>query len=352
MVRGFLIIGLIFVIAILVVPTFLVIGFSEGDAPTSVRDTDAGEDGSNATELDNETAGGASFELPAEAEIVSVFRSSTEIVEEVPLEEYIVGVVASEMPASYEMEALKAQALTARTYYIRQLLDGSDLHLPPGADVTDTVMHQVFKNEEELKEAWGGDYEWMMPRIRQAVYETEGQVITYNNEPITATFFSTSNGYTENSEEYWENEIPYLRSVESPWDVESPRYKAERELTIEEFQQLLEVSVSEGEIGEIVTRTTGGRVAEVTIGEKSFTGRKIREALELDSSDFSWSRDGNNIIIETRGWGHGVGMSQFGADGMAKEGSNYRDIIHHYYQGVSIQEAASVLASADFEKNG
>lgn len=352
--KGFLIVGIIFAFGILIIPALLVTGFSEQGAPDSEqavqRSSQATEEMTDEQNQTSETSSSTPFELPAEAQSVSVFRSTTEMIEEVPLEEYIVGVVASEMPASYEMEALKAQALTARTYYIRQILDGADLHLPDGADVTDTVMHQVFNNDDELKENWGSDYEWMMPRIREAVYETEGQVITYNDEPITATFFSTSNGYTENSEEYWENEIPYLRSVESPWDMESPRYKDEREMSATEFQELLEVSVPEGGVGEIVSRTTGGRVAEVAIGDKTFTGREIRDALGLDSSDFDWSRNGDTIVIETRGWGHGVGMSQFGADGMAKSGSSYRDIIHYYYQDVSIEEAAIVLTQADFEK--
>lgn len=276
-------------------------------------------------------------------EEVSVFRSSSEIIEEVPLEKYIVGVVSSEMPASYDMEALKAQALTARTYLIRQLLDGHDLSLPEGADVTDTVLHQVYKNDEELRQLWGNEYEWKISRIQKAVLETEGQVITYEDEPITATFFSTSNGYTENSEEYWENEIPYLRSVASPWDTDSPRYKGGKQLTVEQFQQKFDVILADGELGEILSRTTGGRVAKVEIAGKSFTGREIRDALELDSSDFDWERKGNEIVVETRGWGHGVGMSQFGADSMAKSGKTYKEIINHYYYNVQIEEATSVL---------
>ncbi|WP_223292412.1 stage II sporulation protein D [Salipaludibacillus neizhouensis] len=356
--KGFLMVGVIFAFAILIVPALLVTGFSGGNAldsaPVSVRGSQATVETTKeqtGTNDKKETKPATTYELPTEAQTVSVFRSTTEMIEEVPLEEYIIGVVASEMPASYEMEALKAQALTARTYYIRQILDGADLELPEGADVTDTVMHQVFKNEAELKENWGSDYDWMMSRIQKAVYDTEGQIITYEEEPITATFFSTSNGYTENSEEYWPNEIPYLRSVESPWDLESPRYKDVREISAGEFQELLQVNLPDGEVGEIVSRTTGGRVAEVKIGDKTFTGRDIRDKLELDSSDFDWSRNGDTVVIETRGWGHGVGMSQFGADGMAKAGNDYRDIIHYYYQGVSIVEAATVLAQTDFGKN-
>ncbi|UTR16967.1 stage II sporulation protein D [Salipaludibacillus sp. LMS25] len=330
--------ALIFIGIVLLVPTLLVT--TGGSALEEFNEELPIMENTNTTvdEVEDE-----SLNLVTQFEQVAVFRSGTEMIENVPLEEYIVGVVASEMPASYEMEALKAQALTARTYLIRQLLEGGDLNLPDGADVTDTELHQVFQNEAELEEAWGGDFEWKISRIRQAVYETEGQVITFEGEPITATFFSTSNGYTENSEEYWENEIPYLRSVESPWDTESPRYKDEREFTIDEIEARLQVTIHDDDLGKISSRTTGGRVAEVTIDGHTFSGREIREALELDSSDFTWDMIGGKVVIETRGWGHGVGMSQFGADGMAREGYSYEDIINYYYQGVTIEEAEALL---------
>ncbi|WP_416147742.1 stage II sporulation protein D [Salipaludibacillus sp. HK11] len=349
MVKRFMLVIIIFMVAILVIPAILVTGFSTATSDSELNITiheeeelvdgaDIGSPVPEETEIEE-------TEPSSMIETVSVFRSSNETIEEVSLEDYIIGVVASEMPASYEKEALKAQALTARTYLIRLLLDGDGLNLPEGSDVTDTVMHQVYKNDEELQELWGNDYEWQITRIRQAVLETEGQVITYDREPITATFFSTSNGYTENSEEYWENEIPYLRSVESPWDTESPRYMGEKSMTVEEFQGALDIQLDEGEVGEIISRTTGGRVATVKIGEESFTGREVRDALELDSSDFSWTRSGENIVIETRGWGHGVGMSQFGADSMAKAGNTYRDIIEHYYHNVDIEEATTVIVN-------
>ncbi|MCR6112335.1 stage II sporulation protein D [Bacillus sp. A301a_S52] len=332
--------ALIFVGIVLLVPTLLV---TTGGSALEEFNEELSIVGNDNKEVDDTEVKEEPPNSVGQIEQVAVFRSGTEVIENVPLEEYIVGVVASEMPASYEMEALKAQALTARTYLIRQLLEGGDLNLPKGADVTDTELHQVFQNEAELEEAWGGDFDWKISRIRQAVYETEGQVITYGGEPITATFFSTSNGYTENSEEYWENEIPYLRSVESPWDIESPRYKDKREFTIEEIETRLQVTIQDSDLGEINARTTGGRVAELTIDGHTFSGREIREALELDSSDFTWEIKGDKVVIETRGWGHGVGMSQFGADGMAREGYSYEDIIYYYYNGVTIEEAESVL---------
>ncbi|UTR06248.1 stage II sporulation protein D [Alkalihalobacillus sp. LMS6] len=270
---------------------------------------------------------------------IDVYRSQKEEVESIPLTDYVIGVVASEMPVEYELEALKAQSLAAQTYVMAQLrLDEESRNVPEEALVTDTVNHQVFLNKEELKEKWGDAFEENWSKVEEAVLATAGQVIVYNEQPITAAFFSTSNGFTENSEDYWAQEIPYLKSVESPWDHESPRFEEEKAIPVQEFEQKLGVTLAgDGSIGEIQARTKGGRVERVQIGDKQFTGRDIREKLDLDSSDFSWFMNGNQILIQTKGWGHGVGMSQFGANGMAKEGKTYKEIIEHYYSDVTIE---------------
>lgn len=345
--KQFTAIFFIFVAIVLVIPSILVVGFSNDEPGPSnggsvLNGTGSGVNG------DVEVSGEVQVEIPT----INVLRTETETVEEVPLEEYIVGVVAREMDAAYEMEALKAQALTARTYIINMISSGNDLGLVGGADVKDTVEHQVYSNEEEMKERWGSDFDWKMARVRQAVFETQGQVITFNGEPITASFFSTSNGYTENSEDLWPNEYAYLRSVESPWDLESPRYAGEASFSVERFEHILEVSLANGSVGNILSRTEGGRVAKVEIGGKEFTGREIRTLLDLDSTDFTIERVGDVIRIETRGWGHGVGMSQFGAHGMAQEGYTYEDIIKHYYQGVEIQTADNILGSLVAKEDG
>ncbi|MFB5662728.1 stage II sporulation protein D [Alteribacillus sp. HJP-4] len=287
------------------------------------------QEGSSLTVQDTEEQSGSDVSIP-------VFRSRTETVETLGIEEYVIGVVASEMPAEFELEALKAQALAARTYAARQLAAPSDIDLPEDALVTDTQMHQVYQNEEELKENWGDEYEWKMERVKEAVSATEGEVLTYEGEPITAAFFSTSNGYTENAEDYWANPVPYLKSVESPWDTTSPRYANEKRISAAEVGSLLGVSIAEGETGEVSGRTDGRRVAQWTIGGETFAGREVREVLGLDSSDFEIERSGSDFIFKTKGWGHGVGMSQYGADGMAKEGRSYRDIVNHYFKGVEI----------------
>ena len=274
---------------------------------------------------------------------VAVYRTASKKVETVPLEKYIAGVVASEMPTTFELEALKAQALTARTYIVNQLLRGKSSGLPSGAQVDDTVQYQVFKNETELRTQWGSDYEANMNKIAQAVLETEGQILTYDGNPITATFFSNGNGYTENAEALWKDAYPYLKSVASPWDEQAPQFEERISISIKDFENKLGVNLKSSEtVGKIVERTPGKRVAKVDINGKQFTGIQIREMLNLRSTDFSWVMQGDAVIITTRGYGHGVGMSQWGANGMAKDGKTYDEIVKHYYQGIEIASAESL----------
>ncbi len=331
----------ILVTVILLVPTLMVLPFVEGKVS-----------GQLAEELETETEPApAPGEAKDAAVEVAVFRSAQSRVDRLPLDQYLVGVVASEMPAEFELEALKAQAVTARTYYVKQLAEGGTANLPEGAQMTDTEAHQVFKNTEELKQIWGKDYSWKMDKIAEAVRATDGQILTYKGEPITATFFSTSNGYTENSEDYWKNEFPYLRSVESPWDVGTPKYTSKTKMAVSVFERKLGIKLGgAGEIGKITERTAGQRVSKVEIGGKTLTGKQVREKLGLRSSDFTWSISGNEVVIETKGYGHGVGMSQYGANGMAAKGKNYQDIVKHYYQGIEIAPADSQFAKATAKK--
>ncbi|WGG45497.1 stage II sporulation protein D [Rossellomorea sp. DA94] len=318
----------IFISIIFLVPTLLVLPFS------SDKDT---------ANLDEKLKNQPSVEELADSVEVAVYRSSQDLIEKLPLEQYVVGVVAGEMPADFEKEALKAQALAARTYMVNQLMS-DDPSVPKGADVTDTVAHQVYKNQKELATLWGSDYDWKIKKISEAVLETKGKVLTYDDKPITAAFFSTSNGYTENSEAYWADDIPYLRSVESPWDKASPKFEDQKIIPINEFKQKLGVTLpKDGSVGTITSRTEGKRVAKVEINGKEFTGREIRDKLGLRSSDFTWYLKDDHIVIATKGFGHGVGMSQYGANGMAKEGKNYKDIVTHYYKDVKITESSKLL---------
>lgn len=266
---------------------------------------------------------------------VAVYRNQQKKIETVPMEEYVTGVVASEMNASFEVEALKAQALAARTFIVQRMLSGSKKN---NADVTDTVSDQVYKGKEELKKTWGKDYEKNLKKIEEAVSKTAGQVLTYEGNPITAQFFSTSNGYTENAADYWGRDYPYLKSVDSPWDQASPKFASEQTFTVDDFQNRLGVKVlTDGKVGDIKERTEGKRVKDVEFQGKTLTGKEVREKLDLRSSDFTWKQQGSNIIVTTKGFGHGVGMSQYGANGMAKEGKSYTDIVAHYYKGIEIK---------------
>lgn len=287
---------------------------------------------------------------------VPVYLTREKRIEKFPLEAYVRGVVAAEMPADFDREALKAQALAARTYIIDRALKGDIRDVEQkygeqakGAWVTDTVEHQVFYTDEKLKAHWGADYEKNSNKINEAVNETRGQVITYDGRPIYAAFFSTSNGKTENSEDYWQKAYPYLRSVDSPWDLKAPSY-AYGPVTypLDDFVQKLEqhtgkaiaVQTTSGPERwiQIAGRTAGDKVAVLKVGDQTFSGREVREALNLRSSDFSLSIQGEKIAITTRGYGHGVGMSQWGANLMAKEGKTAKDIVKHYYRGVEIQD--------------
>lgn len=282
---------------------------------------------------------------------VAVYRTAQEFVEKLPLEEYVVGVVASEMPADFEKEALKAQALTARTYMVKRLMLDGDKDLPKDADVGDTEFYQVYKSKEELKKLWGSDYDWKLAKVQEAVEETASKILTYEGAPIDASFFSTSNGYTENSGAVWLNTLPYLKSVESPWDKQSPKFNGQKVISVAEFEKKLGVQVSNGsEIGKVTERTEGKRIATVDINGKKIAGIEIRDKLGLMSTDFTWERKGNNIIINTRGYGHGVGMSQYGANGMAKEGREYSEIVRYYYQGVEIASVDPFITTITAKK--
>ncbi|SFF76497.1 stage II sporulation protein D [Halobacillus alkaliphilus] len=320
--------------AILILPTLIVVPFTGSSASHEVQETPN----------PIEKAADSSKDLSPIA--VRVERSQSGKIEEVPLETYVARVVASEMPAEFELEALKAQALAARTYITRHLLE--DEAVSQEADVTDTVNHQVYKNDEELRAQWHDQYTSNMEKINTAVNETAGEIITYNQEPITAAFFSTSNGYTENAEDYWENEIPYLKSVESPWDQQSPKFADQKIIPISQVQTALGINFKGNVQNMTMTKTEGNRVDKVQVGDQTFSGRQIRETFELPSSDFSMQQKGDHVIFTTKGYGHGVGMSQYGANGMAKSGSSYKDIVTHYYHDTevsSINKQTALLTS-------
>ncbi len=334
-IKSFIALVALLLVITLMIPSLLVLPFS-GDEATKKLGEELNKE-NNLQIKTIETSSGPTVE-------VAVFRMQKKQVETLPLEKYVIGVVASEMPRDFEKEALKAQALTARTYIINQMLKEKKADLPEGALVTDTENHQVYKSDEELKNIFGVDYKWAINKITEAINETSGQIITYKGAPIEASFFSTSNGFTENSEEIWMKAVPYLKSVESPWDLQSPKFTGQKIMPIKEFEQKLGVHLSNSStIGKVTERTVGKRVGKVEINGKVVSGKDVREKLGLKSTDFTWELKGDKIIIQTKGNGHGVGMSQYGANGMAAEGKTYKEIIHYYYTGVEITSSDPFL---------
>ncbi|MEF3305134.1 stage II sporulation protein D [Paenibacillus sp. GYB003] len=293
---------------------------------------------------------GAEAAQQAKTLLIPVYLTREQKVEQVPLETYVRNVVAAEMPAQFELEALKAQAIASRTYIVKRWMEGDSSQVPvEGALVTDTVAHQAYVTEEQMKRNWGdAEYAARLDKLNRAVNETAGVVATYGHKPIQASFFSTSNGYTENAEDYWRDFVPYLRSVPSPWDKQlSPKYTAKATFTLQQFASRLGIAsasalTKNGAI-QVQATTEGHRIKTISIAGKTFTGREVREKLELNSSQFTWKISGSTIELTTYGYGHGVGMSQWGANGMAKEGKSAADIIKYYYQGVSLEDVSAIV---------
>lgn len=258
---------------------------------------------------------------------VTVYRNNGKIIN-LELEEYVLGVVGAEMPASFNIEALKAQAILARTYALKSIKNGKKL--------TDTVSTQAYKDNSELQKLWKNDYTKYYEKIKKAVNETKGKVILYNNEYIDAVYHSTSNGKTENSKNVWKNILPYLVSVDSSWDKNVKSYKKETIFEINEFCNILKLDVEEPITYEIIHNETG-RVRQITINNKTFSGTEFRNLLKLRSTDFEIEINDEKVKVTTYGYGHGVGMSQYGANEMAKQGYSYIQILKYYYTGVVIK---------------
>lgn len=258
-------------------------------------------------------------------------------VEYISLEDYVVGVVAAEMPALFELEALKAQAVAARTYAVRHI-DPYQVHIDLNS------LGQVYLSIQEMQQRWGDNFDIYYDKISYAVNSTSGQLIWYDYEPIVAVFHATSSGYTEYSSDVWQSQRPYLVSVDSSFDENVPGFISETIFHEEEFKNIisnryLNIEFSNDRVINQISineRTGGGAVKSITVGNITMAGTELRSVLGLRSSNFTVREEGNNIIFTTRGHGHGAGMSQTGANFLAQEGYTYEEILLYYYQGVSI----------------
>lgn len=245
------------------------------------------------------------------------------------LEEYIIGVVAGEMPASFNMEALKAQAIASRTYAMYKMKNLNNYVL------STTISDQVYLTMEQMKSKWGSDFDYYYDRVKTAVEETKGQVITYNDDLIISYYFAISNGYTDNATNVFNEDKSYLVSVDSSWDKNYSAHSSTRTVLKSTFCSKLNISCDSINISNVV-RDTNNYVRSININGKTFTGKDVFNKLALKSMDFEITISGDNIIIKTLGFGHGVGMSQYGAQGMAKAGYTYENILKHYYQNTEI----------------
>ena len=241
------------------------------------------------------------------------------------LEEYVVGVVAAEMPASFTLEALKAQAVASRSYAMSKVANNM-------IEITSTINDQVFQTDEELKNKWKDSYEKYYNKILSAVNDTEGEIVSRDGKILKTYYFSMSNGKTENSQTVFND--PMFLSVDSPYENSNLKnFEVVKEFSENEMLNLLGLNYINVQN---VTKNDTDHVDNIVISNKKFKGTEFRKLLNLRSTDFKIEKDGDKYLITTRGYGHGVGMSQYGANEMAKNGYNYKDIIYHYYQNVEM----------------
>lgn len=275
---------------------------------------------------------------------IKVYLTKEDKIVEVPIEDYVKSVVSSEMLASFDDEALKAQAIAARTFVASRKIKACPN--ANGGDVCDSTHCQVYINKDEKIKLWGEKGNEYWDKISKAVDDTAGKVLSFNDELVLyPQFFSTSSGNTENSVDVFSNAIPYLVSVKSEGENIAPKYETEFTFSIDEFiNKINSLYVDAGlttsslnENIEILTRSEAGGVKEIRFGGQTVKGIEFRISFGLSSTNFEYSIDGNNIVFKCKGYGHGVGMSQWGANVMGKNGAKYDEILKHYYTGIDIK---------------
>ena len=253
---------------------------------------------------------------------------SSGIIEKVKIEDYIFGVVSGEMPAVFHEEALKAQAVISRTYASKRI--------SRGLDIKDYNSTQIFRNRSYLRELWGNRYDEYKEKIEKAIRDTRDEVLMFDGDYIDAYYHLASNGKTEDSKNVLKLAYPYLVSVDSNWENNSG-YVSRRIVPNSYLSKLLNMEINKNIPVEILVKSIGHRVMYVKFGDKVFDGLIIARRLGLNSNDFSVSIEDDYTSFTTRGHGHGLGLSKYGAEGMAKSGYNYRQILNHYYPNTYIQ---------------
>ena len=279
---------------------------------------------------------------------IKLLHSKTGVVENININEYLCNVVSAEMPANFDKEALKAQAVVARTYTIYKVLNKKH----ENADICDdSSCCQAWISKEDRFNKWEeNSRESNWEKICDSVYSTSGKIITYDNKPINAFFHSNSGGITELPVNVWGGtNYPYLQSVETSGEDGYKQYLSEINLTYDELLNKLkekypdiEIDLNDNESIKILEYTESKRVKTIKLGNHNLSGVEARTIFGLKSTKFEVEKNDNNIKFKVIGNGHGVGMSQTGADAMAKSGASFEDIIKHFYKDVEIKDVNSI----------
>lgn len=274
-------------------------------------------------------SGNTTEKADTEDEEITILRTETNEKITLSVTDYLVGVVSAEITPLYSDEAIKAQTVASHTYALYQQEKGITL-------TDDYKKHQAYISPEEAKEKWGDKYEIYSKKITSCVNEVKDKVITYDGEIILPAFFALCSGKTENSGDIWSENLPYLVSVTSQGDKLSPDLISEKNVSREEFENFADLTLSESPVFSLDC-TEAGAVKTLTVDGKSFDGDEVQKAFSLKSNNFSLTYSDNQFIFTVTGNGHGVGMSQYGADFMARQGAKYDEILKHYYTGVEIE---------------
>ncbi len=298
------------------------------DAPKTIEETS--ETLPETTETKNE--------IP---QTISVFRSLTNTAEEIDMFEYVCGSVAAEMPLAYHEEALKAQAIACYTNALRMKEDSDNSN---GHITDDSSVDQGYIDPDQRKEKWGSEFKKYEKKLQNVVKSVENEALFYNDKLCVAAFYAISCGKTEDAENIWGSKVPYLKSVSSDGDKLSPQYASSVAYSKDEFiaaakkSKLIEKEPETlDNIIEIKETSSSGTVLSATVNGKKYTGEQIRKAFSLRSPVFTIKTSADTITFSVCGYGHGVGMSQYGADYLAKQGNSYKEILTHYYTGVEIK---------------
>ena len=268
---------------------------------------------------------------------VSVFLVSENKTTDVEAVDYLVGAVAAEMPASYHTEALKAQAVASYSYlmWVKKNSDN------PGYDITsDPSTHQGYLTDDEMKEKWGDKYDSCKNKIQEAVSAVYGEYLTYKNEPVLALFHAISPGMTQDSKAVWQSELPYIKPKSAPGDTLSPDFDSEVSVPCQKLRELFSLGnkAKDSELIDISELSDTSFIKEINLGEKTVSAGDLASKFGLRSPYFTAEYNQGNYIFKVQGYGHGLGMSQYSADYMARQGSDYREILAHFYEGTKIEK--------------